>query len=355
MTATKPQTPLERSDVSKLLFLDTTPARFLVVLFVVSNAVFTVTTAHVLAHPSAAYVAMLIVSATAVLLVRTHPDPFPARDTAVVIAAVVISSVMMAYALPDEGDLGRATWHLGSNTWLLFFVAVRRRAWFAWLGMALMAAITAAWGASAGRGALTGITMLDTHIGILLVGTLFALILRRTSARINALNERSVSSAADAAATDAARQVRRARVTELAEVAVPLLERIAAGKAADDDLRKEFSLTEALLRDSVRGRSLAVPAVVDAATQARRRGVEVTILDDRGSAPSDGASLSRLVDAIVISVTRAHGGQVTVRLLPEGRPTALTIVAADGDEVDRVTLAEDGFPIASLGGDGRGH
>lgn len=344
MTAARTQTALERADVSRLLFLDTTPARLLVVLFVVSNAVFTVATAHVLAYPRAAYVAMLVVSATAVLLVRTHPDPFPARDTAIVLSAVVLSSALMAYALPDEGDLGRATWHLGSNTWLLFFLAVRRRAWFAWLGMALMAAITAAWGASAGRGALTGITMLDTHIGILLVGTLFALILRRTSARINALNERSVTSAADAAATDAARQVRRARVSELAEVAVPLLEQIAAGTDADDRMRREFSLTEALLRDSVRGRSLAVPAVVDAATQARRRGVEVTILDDRGSAPSDGESLSRMVDAIVAGLTRARGGRVTVRLLPEGRPAALTIVAADGDHVERVTLAEDGSP-----------
>ncbi|MDN4480403.1 hypothetical protein [Demequina muriae] len=344
MTAARTQTALERADVSRLLFLDTTPARLLVVLFVVSNAVFTVATAHVLAYPRAAYVAMLVVSATAVLLVRTHPDPFPARDTAVVLTAVALSSAMMAYALPDEGDLGRATWHLGSNTWLLFFLAVRRRAWFAWLGMALMAAITAAWGASAGRGALTGITMLDTHIGILLVGTLFALILRRTSARINALNERSVSSAADAAATDAARQVRRARVSELAEVAVPLLEQIAAGTDADDRMRREFSLTEALLRDSVRGRSLAVPAVVDAATQARRRGVEVTILDDRGSAPSDGETLSRMVDATVAGLTRARGGRVTVRLLPEGRPAALTIVAADGDDVERVTLAEDGSP-----------
>lgn len=334
----------ERTDVSRLLFLDTAPARLLVVLFVVSNAVFTVTTAHVLAYPRAAFAAMFVVNATAVLLVRTHPDPFPARDTAVVIAAVVASSAMMAFALPDDGDLGRATWHLGSNTWLLFFLAVRRRAWFAWIGMALMAAVTAVWGIDSGRGALVGLTMLDTHIGILLVGTLFALILRRTSARINALNERSVSSAADAAATDAARQVRRARVSELAEVAVPLLEQIAAGQPADARMRQEIALTEALLRDSVRGRSLAVPAVVDAASQARRRGVEVTILDDRGAAPSDGESLARIIEHVVGGLNAARHGRVTVRLLPAGRHAALTIVAADGDEVTRVTLTEDGRP-----------
>lgn len=345
MTTAVSKNPIERTDVSRLLFLDTAPARLLVALFVVSNAVFTFATANVLANPWPAYLAMAIVNVTSVLLVRTHPDPFPARDTAIVLATVVASSTLMYLALPDEGSLGRATWHLGSNTWLLFFLALRRRAWFAWLGMALMVAVTAAWGVASGRGPLTGLTMLDTHIGILLVGTLFAMILRRTSARINALNERSVASAADAAATDATRQVRRARVTELADVAVPLLHWIAAGQVANEETRREFALTEALLRDSVRGRSLAVPAVVEAASAARRRGVEVTILDDRGSAPGDGEVLSRMVDAIVDALSRAHGGRVTVRLLPAGRQSALTIVAADGDVVDRTSLDEDATPL----------
>ncbi|MFW7415448.1 hypothetical protein [Demequina sp. SO4-18] len=344
MTAAKETGPIERADVSRLLFLDTTPARLLLVLFVVSNVVFTVATAGVLENHWPAYAAMAIVNAASVLLVRVHPDPFPARDTALVIAAVVASSALVSMALPDDGELGRATWHLGSNTWLLFFLAVRRRACFAWLGMALMMAVTAAWGAHSGRGALTGPTMLDTHIGILVVATLFALILRRTSARINALNERSVASAADAAATDAAREVRRVRVTELADVAVPLLHRIAEGGAADDAMRREFALTEALLRDSVRGRSLAVPAVVEAASAARRRGVEVTILDDRGTAPGDGEALGRMVDAIVEALSRARGGRVTVRLLPSGRPAALTIVAAHGDLVERTALDESGAP-----------
>ncbi|MFN3866637.1 MAG: hypothetical protein ACK4MD_07980 [Demequina sp.] len=344
MTTIAGVAPAERADISRLLFLNTVPARALVALFIVANAVFTIATAQVLVNPWAAYVAMLLVNASAVLLARTHPDPFPARDTAIVVATVVVSSALISYALPDNGDVGRATWHLGSNTWLLFFLALRRRGWFAWLGMALMVAVTAAWGASAGRGAMTGLTMLDAHIGMLLVGTLFALTLRRTSARINALNERSVRSAADAAASDAARHVRRARVTELAEVAVPLLEQIAAGREADGTMRQEFALAEALLRDSVRGRSLAVPAIVEAASQARRRGVEVTLLDDRGSAPGDGEVLSRMVDAIVASLAAAHGGRVTVRLLPAGRPAALTVVAADGDAVERVTLAEDGYP-----------
>ncbi|MFW2512527.1 hypothetical protein ACNI3K_01980 [Demequina sp. SO4-13] len=344
MTAPQDGSAVERTDVSRLLFLSSTPARLLVALFMVSNAVFTFATAGVLENQWPAFAAMVLVNAASVLLVRTHPDPFPARDTAMVIAVVVASSMLISMALPDDGELGRATWHLGSNTWLLFFLAVRRRAWIAWLGMALMIVITAAWGVQSGRGALTGLTMLDTHVGILVVATLFALILRRTSARINALNERSVASAADAAASDAASEVRRVRVAELAEVAVPLLHRIVDGGSTDAAMRREFALTEALLRDSVRGRSLAVPAVVEAASDARRRGVEVTILDDRGSGPGDGEVLSRMVDVIASTLSRAHRGRVTVRLLPAGRQSALTIVADDGERVERTALDESGTP-----------
>lgn len=335
------------TDVSRLLFLESTPARLILVLFWVFNLVCVVITADVLAQPWWAFGALLIVNTAARLLTDPHPDPFPARWAAAVVAAVVVSTVLMSLALPDAGDMGRATWHLGSNTWLLFFLALRRRTWWAWTGMVAMAVLTAVWAEQAGRGALPGLRMLEAHVGILLVGTLFALILRRTSARINELNERSLSSAADTAATEAARQVRRVRVTELADVAVPLLEQITDGQQTDDSLRQEFALTEALLRDSVRGRSLAVASVVEAASQARRRGVEVMILDDRGAAPSDGDAMSRMVDATVYHLDRARGGRVTVRLLPEGRPAALTIVAADGHDVERLTLGEDGAPAPS--------
>ncbi len=342
MSQAPDQNGRSRADVSRLLYLDSAPARLILMLFVVANAVFTISTAEVLVRPWAANVAMVVVSATALLLVSPQPDPFSPRSTALILGAVAASCLLMAIALPAEGAMGRATWHLGSNTWLLFFLALRRRTGCAWLGMGVMMAITAAWGVQSGRGALIGLTMLDTHMGILLVGSLFGLILRRTAHRIDALNERSVASAVDAAATDAARHVRRARVTELADAAVPLLEDIAAEHTIDADRRVDFAIVEARLRDSVRGRSLTVPAIVDAAAAARRRGVEVVILDDRGYAPGDGEALSQMVGVTVERLHAAKGGRVTVRLLPAGRHAALTVVAADGDEVQRVSLDESG-------------
>lgn len=340
-----PATHTARADVSRLLFLDSASARFLVLLFVVANAVFVVTTADQLRQVWPALLAMAMIWGTSVLLVRARPDPFPWPDTVAVLTTVGISTILMSTVLPVEVNPGRAVWHLGANTWLLFFLALRDRAWVAWLGMAVMTSITAAWSAATGLGALTGLTMMQSHMGILLVGTLFAMILRSTSIRINVLNERSVRSAVDAAATEAARQVRRARVSELATVAVPLLEKISSGVPLNADDRLDFALTEARLRDSVRGRSLAVPAVETAASAARRRGVEVMLLDDRGEGIDDGETLNRIVTAVVNHLDAARAGQVTVRLQPAGREAAATIVAADGDHVTRLTLGPDGHEL----------
>lgn len=333
------------ADVSRLLYLDSAPARLLVLLFVVANAVFMVTTADLLIRVWPSLVAMALVWGCAVLLVRASSDPFPWPDTLAVLSVVVISSVLMSFALPVDTNPGRAIWHLGANTWLLFFLALRNRAWMAWVGMGAMSAVTAIWGTVTGLGPAVGLTLLQSHMGILLVGTLFAVILRTTSLRINILNERSVRSAVDSAATDAARQVRRARVAELATVAVPLLQKIAQEEPLDAADRMDFAITEAQLRDSVRGRSLAVPAVETASAAARRRGVDVMLLDDRGESIDDGETLERIQTTVVDVLDAAAGGHVTVRLQPAGRTAAVTIVAADGDHVSRLTLGHDGHTL----------
>ncbi|WP_144276246.1 hypothetical protein [Demequina sp. NBRC 110053] len=342
----RPRPP--EADVSSLLYLGSTPARALVVLFVAANAIFTVATLDVLINPWQSFAAMLIVSLAGLLLARAHPDPFPRRDTNAVLAVVIVSSVLVATNLTDAESLGRATWHLGSNTWLLFFLALRRRAAMAWLGMAAMAAITIAWAHVSGRGVVAGVMMLNTHVGILLVGTLFATALRRTGRRIASLERRSIAAAAEQAESAAAEEIRRTRSGELARLAVPLLEQIAAGGPFEPSDRARFRLAEAALRDGVRGRSLMLPEVVQAAAGARSRGVAVTILDDRGSLPTDGDSAERLSGAVVAALEAASAGTVTIRLVPAGRSTALTIVASEGEHVRRTTLAPDGHEIARV-------
>ncbi|WP_084079379.1 hypothetical protein [Demequina sp. NBRC 110057] len=328
----------------RLLPLNSWEAKVIVGLFIVTNALFAIGTSEVAARPWMTYLAVAVAGYGAVVIVKRAPFPFPRRDTAIVLATVVVSTALVFGGVTGAGALGRATWHLGSNTWLLFFLAMRGRPGAAWLGMALMLGQSAVWGAFTGRGALAAVMMSNSHVGILIVATLFARQLSATADRIAALRERAVASAAETAAADAGLEIRRTRAAELASLAVPLLERIRSGGPFDADERAQFARTEARLRDGVRGRSLALPDVVEAVEAARMRGIQVTILDDRGTAVEDGEALRRMVETTVGILHAACSGSITVRLLPAGRSAALSIVHADGDEVTRRTLDAQGHP-----------
>ncbi|PKQ27141.1 MAG: hypothetical protein CVT64_01450 [Actinobacteria bacterium HGW-Actinobacteria-4] len=333
------------TDVSRLLAVDSKGARIITTVFFVSNALFTFATIDIVASPWPSIIAMVLINGAVLLLARPHNDPFPLRDTLIIVGVVITSTLLISSQLPVEGYIGRASWHLGANTWLVFFLALRRRAGFAWLGLVLMAAITIGWTHTSGRGIGQGIAMVQTHAGILLVATLFASNLRHTSQRINEFNERSVEAAASYAAADAAQEIRRQRVAELASAVVPLLEQISRGEPISDADRQEYRATEATLRDGVRGRSLAVPSVVEATRAARNRGVEVSLLDDRGAPLQDGPATQRISVAIVDALAAAKQGSVTVRLAPEGRAVALSIVTNNGKNNARIELDSDGTPL----------
>ncbi|SEJ60991.1 hypothetical protein [Demequina mangrovi] len=333
-------------DVSRLLALRSEGASLILGVFIVTNVVFTISTLQALTVTWPAYLATVIVSLAGVLLGRPHPDPFPLRDSLLVAAAVIVSTLLISWCLPAEGPLGRESWHLGSNTWLLWFLILRGRTALAWVTMAGMAAITAVWAGTTGRGAVAGLMMVDTQIGLLVVATLFVITLRRTAHRINELTERSVDSAAAAATAEAERQVRLQRAAEVAATSLPHLQRVAEGSALSDDERATMREVEARLRDSVRGRALATPAVLDAAARARARGVDVTLLDDRGAGLASGAAMSRVDDAVAAALDSASGA-VTVRLLPAAREEAVTIVAVAEDAVSRIVLDEDGNATAA--------
>jgi len=339
--------PTERvtpTDVSRLLGLHTDGAHLVIGLVIVSNAVFTFATAQVLDHPWASYLAMIMACTGIVLIGRPYPDPYPLRLTFVLLGIIASSTVLVCYALPNNPDLdlGRATWHLGANTWLIWFLILRRRVLLAWTGGFVMVGITLAWAELAGRGALKGLLLAQSQIALMVVATLFGASLRRTAQRINELTERSVGASAVAASANAAQEIRVQRAAELASTAVPLLDRIANGAAISDADRAEFARVEAHLRDGVRGRSLMLPVVVAAVARARERGVEVTLLDDRGSELPSQAAMAEIGIRLAAALDRVSAGAVTIRLLPPGRDIAITMVTRKGEATSRLALTGEG-------------
>jgi hypothetical protein len=339
MTATETS---RATDVSRLLGLHTEGAHLVMVLVILSNAVFTFATASVLDHPWASYLAMVLICGGVVVVARPYPDPFPLRLTLVIMGIVAVSTILVCYALPDADSLGRATWHLGANTWLIWFLILRRRVLLGWLTGLTMVVITAIWATLAGHGPLWGLLLTQSQIALMVVATLFGASLRRTAVRINELTERSVGASAVAASANAAHEVRVQRATELASTAVPLLQQIADSSEFSADDRAAFSRVEAHLRDGVRGRSLLMPTVVSAVASARERGVEVTLLDDRGSALPSKEAMQRIAERIAKALNAVSEGAVTIRLLPAGRDIAVTLVTRKGEATTRLALTGEG-------------
>ena len=336
-------------DRRQVIRMSSRPARMLMIVFAAANFIYTFTALDQMKHPVPSLLAAVLVGLGAALLTLDRPDPYPLALTLAVLAVVVVSTLLIDSQLPLGELPRRGVWHLGSNTWLLFFLAMRRRVAWAWLGFVAMFGVTSLWAIESGRGVLHAVNSMDSHAAILLVASLFNLSVRNAVRALEVIDQRAMDLTVESANAQAAAQIRSQRAIELQRSAVPLLQRILdKGAPADDAERAEYAVTEAALRDSVRGRSLATPQIAQAAAQARYRGVEVNLLDDRGEALASGEAMERLNAAVVAALGAASGGTVTVRLAPKGRATAVSIVSVSDGGASRVELDDLGEPIGAL-------
>jgi hypothetical protein len=218
--------------------------------------------------------------------------------------------------------------------------------------MALMTVFTVAWSVLGGQGIGFSIDLVDRQAGTLLMGTLFAVALSRTMRRLQQVTQLQNVRAAEDVAALAALRVRDERLAWLEQTAAPALRSIIDGSAFDDgggggtggaggvvDRRAELLITEGMLRDSIRGGILAQEPMVSSTARARRRGVDVVLLDD-----SSGATLTSGTDAsgdVAAALAWAAGrldavraGAVTVRV---SASESAVIVTVAGDEFGQET------------------
>lgn len=108
----------------------------------------------------------------------------------------------------------------------------------------------------------------------------------------------------------------------------------------DDATPHCASIMEKRLRDAIRSPLLDTPAVTVAVWEARTRGAQVKLIDDRSPATADPAPHRELKDRLISTAAElADGDALTVRLLPPGRRTYATLVAELGDgEARRVSV-----------------
>ncbi len=235
---------------------------------------------------------------------------------------------------------GYSQWYFGAAAVALFFVALRGRIILAWVGFALTAIPFAVWGATTETGIWAALGLTARQAAIVVMGTLFALGLNRTRERIARLARRTSARATAEAANRAKAAERSERLAALDEFATSMLARLVGGGELSETDRKEFAVAEAALRDGLRARALNVPIVAEAARQARRRGVSVTLLDDSGPGALSAEALERAAEATAKVLHEAVDGQVTARLLPPGRELIATIII-DGSRYERQGIPRD--------------
>lgn len=332
-------------DVRELLGLRTVAASVIVGVFVVTFAVVGYATAPD-GHPWTFVPAWLIVSAAAVALVRAPGDPLPWWWTLFIVVAGPVATVLVFAVLPDFEESLLAAWPLSATTALATYLCVRGRTWPAWLSLLSAIAVCVLWAQVRGLGVGYGLSASLINLAPLIMSTFFAFTIRPAARDIFMLRRAGTSAVAAEAAHTAALDERDRHLVRLDAQARPLLERLADATPLTDAERRECALVEARLRDSLRAPVLDAPGVVEAAWEARARGVEVLLLDDHGLDGAPEPVRERVVQAMIPALSAAREGTITIRILPPGRRALATVLRAAGDTVTRAEYNPEGELIA---------
>ncbi|MFM6980959.1 MAG: hypothetical protein ACKOWE_06110 [Micrococcales bacterium] len=224
------------------------------------------------------------------------------------------------------------TWFIGGVSTLLAITAVRSRLVWAWAGLAGLVAEVMLW---AGFETSFSIHLIDLFTSVGVVGAI-SLVLAATAASIGLRNTRDKSLASSQLATETAAKTarltavqseRKNRVEAAIRAAQPVLQRIidSSGRLSEAD-KYELMLTELALRDEIEGKGLLDDGVRIAIRDARRRGVEVTVVDAGGMDVANAETASSIRTSIARAIESATSGTVAVRA-PKNESFMVSITA----------------------------
>lgn len=258
-------------------------------------------------------------------------------------ALAIASSVLVPNAIMmSVGEESRsapfATWYIGGIGALMVIVMVRRRTWFAWSGVALLAVSSAIW-----LGPLNALALgLVGSVMWVVVAQLLLRSMDRAARDTSRLAQLQRAASAWRASQTGRQRERRIQVQRALAVAGPILSRtIEQGGALDSRERIEARIAEGQLRDELRGPRLLDDVVRGELDAARRRGATVTVLDEGGLDGLDDDQLWSIRAELAAAVHAATSDRLYIRTSPDDR-VAVTVVGrsaaggalTDEDNVD---------------------
>ena len=285
---------------------------------------------------------VLYAAATVMSLWPTSPLAMPLWMAALNFAVSLVMSILVLSQLDGSSFNGYATWSVAAVGTLLTITVVRQQAAIAWLGIAALAVSVDIWGGPLAV-FTTGVIGSAVWVG---VGHALTRAMARAArdARLFALAEQEA--AAWQATQEAQLTEGRHRLDQMNRVAGPMLHHIVEsnGVLSAEDRRECLHLEEAI-RDEIRGRRLLNEDVRTEVLAARRRGIDVTLLDDGGLDDLSDGARARIQSRVADEISRSSADRLIVRTGVDDSSAAVTVVG--------LTVSDDGS-AAALGSDSTG-
>lgn len=278
------------------------------------------------------WVAVLAVSGVGLALVAigwtSLARPGPARAW-LVVALVVATTALSLVPIPRDTQRYGDTWYVAACGFVLLVLAVRGRPGLAAVG-GLLAVGLALIGARGWPNDVADVAASATrHTVILAIGVPLVLGITRTWARIAALRAEELAAVRAQAFGEAAGRELVERTRTLQDVIGRILERLESGAELTADERNDCAALDGRLRDQYRGGRISRPPLIDAAMAARRRGVDVVLLDDAADRTLPEGDLDAIARWLAAQLETVPTGRFTGRLLPSGRGGLASAVVGD--------------------------
>lgn len=290
------------------------------------------------------FLAAALLTAATVVVVLDPGVPIGKSSAVFAAAAGPVATLIVGDQVTAQLDARTSMWTAYTAGVMLALLVLRGRNLLAWAGTGAtwLAVVVAAGGASTAF--VQGVVPLVNVV----IAAAFAAILRPTLRSLHALEADSTTRAAQQARLDAQKAERKRQLDRLDLRARPMLERIASAVPFRPEEREECRLLEAELRDELRAPQLSTTELLAAARAARRRGVEVMLLDDGGLAGASRALRDLVRDIAVRELDNTDRGHVTVRVLPPGRRNLATVLVDADDRNRRTEIDAAGTVTATL-------
>ena len=292
-------------------------------------------------HLAPVIAGLLAIGLSALALLKRRPGySLPARTAALVAAAAGVADALIIFQIDFAGWPSYTSWCIGASSVLCCGLIVRERPRQAWAGLLLIITVIGVWTLITGRNPITIFALGSGQFSTLLIWHSTA----RISIVITARTAASEAAGAEIIARRRAHQesevLMRQAMTSVRRRVGPLLTAIAEGAPITAGMRTRARMLEVELRDERRAPFFTDTRVIESARAARTRGIDVILLDDRGTGDDlTHEAQKAVIDRASQALDDARAGQVVIRLLPpHQRPGLLSIVTDD----DILTLDETG-------------